>query len=393
VQDGERLLLQDQRRGGLLILPAYFRASARLSLEGDDSRVLHPHRLQGELLVATSSLDQRPAILDLHLDPTAVLSTAHSDGFALALDGDLLRLRARGSELAIDAQSGRIAPFSHTWGSTRLDFQLEAGAFSAVCAAADRSVGGEAAILPLLAEDLLMVLEREGLVATDNAARARAVLPTLFPWLRRLLPKLPATAQVDDGNAGFIIPDQAAPASNSIARLITLAAVHAHAELQQRLPAQTWPLGLLRGLAGLGAGRGEVFAHELAGLESSRPGPLGCLATARTLALIGHPLAWLWAERGLQSCNEAEAQRDFALLEPWAAELAPLLLAATRNLAALDQDRDWALATAQAMDAAQAGGGSSEAALAAGLRMIWGRGLAAQTRKWLQRLAPAASVP
>ena len=79
-------------------------------------------------------------------------------------------------------------------------------------------------------------------------------------------------------------------------------------------PRESWPWLLLRETACVLCGKGQYAMKSLAAIyQSEQTGPVGCLATARLVALANPPLSRAFAEKGLERLSVADFRKDYTL--------------------------------------------------------------------------------
>ena len=349
--------------------------------------------------------------------PAALLTMAYADDQRWRLaDGRLTLADAPVDGLAIDAVSGRPLPINHvddkgfrlTTGFSADAFAKFSSAFSARHTGVTWTTDSAAplsAITALLLDEIREALpaaakasgmharalaEVADVLTLLDAAGADGLLPQAELWLRNALSNL---SKPD----AFWIP----PAPGFQLNLQSMSAItltKCAGLFAVDLPADSWPLVMLRGIAGVLISNTTLINPDMRVLTAEDGcGPFGCLAVAGALRLINPEGARYFAKLGIDRLAEAHLLRDARLFRPWAgqilAQLAELPVesklwdrlpaeqrAAIRDLlTTLRQPAGDAAAQAKRYDDA--------------CRILWANGLRDRVAGWLNALAAEDAAP
>jgi hypothetical protein len=362
--------------------------------------------------------DSGPAFAStITIAPAALLTVAYADDVHWRVaDGRLALADAPADGPAFDAASGRPLPFAH--GDDKGNHLIAAfvvdafakhrAAFAARHAGVawtSEPVAPLAAIIALLLDEVREALpviagadavhagalgELGGFLALADAAGADGLLPRGEAWLRASLADLWT-------RDAFRIPPSPGFQPN-IQAMGAILLAKANGLLAGDLPADSWPLALLRGAAGALIGNTALINPDLRVLTGEDGcGPLGCLALAAAVRLVNPAGARYFAKLGGERLGEAHLLRDARLFRPWAgrilAQLAGLppegklwdLLPAGQRAAIREL-----LATLRrpAADAQEEAKRFDDAC-----RVLWANGLRERVAAWLAALAAEDAAP
>lgn len=349
--------------------------------------------------------------------PATLLTIAYADDQRWRLtDGRLTLADAPVGSLAIDAASGRPLPIDHTddkgfhltAGFAAEAFATHLAAFTARHATVAWTSDPEAplsAITALLLDEIREVLPLAAQASGENAgalveladvltlldaAGADGLLPRAEVWLREAL------ANLSKPDAFWIPPAPGFQLNLQSMTAITLAKFSGL--LSGDMPADGWPLALLRGTAGVLIGNTTLINPDLRILTADNGcGPFGCLALAGAMRLINPGSASYFAKLGSDRLGEAHLLRDARLFRPWAGQILARLAELPVDAKLWDRlpaDQRTAIRDLLTTLRQPAGDAAAEAQrYDDACRVLWANGLRQRVAGWLSVLAPEDAAP
>ncbi len=292
------------------------RVTLQVSLGLEDPSKPHPFTFQ--LGAGYSTLEgPTPVDLELNLEPGAFLLIAERHKATAKTEGGVTTvvLRPEGGEtkaiMKVEAATGRLLSLE----AGELTLKTVKGAFAEVDAlAAKASSNTWKATRPLMSYvDFALGWTLGGVLEAEASPELRAALPALLRLLEEgvLSPAMDAVAEEDSKAKPFQLPPVTEAPTNPMEALVLGVLFFA----DQFFPYGSWPWTLLRQGALVVIGKGQYTGAELQRVaQSGQMGPVGRLAYATALGLIGSPARVPFAQLGLAGLGAEAFLKDVRVL-------------------------------------------------------------------------------
>ena len=276
-----------------------------------------------------------PYALRMSLAPAAFVRLAHLENETSRFEGDQLICSNADLYLRLDAKTGRFIEYTHKTGESahsQMNLHFETQAFELALARIEHNGAGftNAGRTNAPFGSAIAFFGSELVQLPFVGSYLRAMLPAATcEQLPALLQRLgtedflapfeifkPLQAATDNPANRFEIPEESRPVHGGImgTEIAAMAQV-VLAGTDLGFQPQSWPWIVLRDVAFFSRGQQTYLKPDMAVIYgSNETGPIGYLATAELLQLIGAPDSKNMAKRGLQKLSLDAFRKDYHLL-------------------------------------------------------------------------------